>query len=62
MMPRLFCAAVAAALSVGAMPAQAAAPPTFDDVIVFGDSLSDVGNVFAVTKAVGIPTPGAPYF
>lgn len=36
---------------------------TFSDVVVYGDSLSDNGNLFAATSALGIPTPPSPpYF
>jgi phospholipase/lecithinase/hemolysin len=36
---------------------------TFSDVVVFGDSLSDNGNVFAISSSLGAPTPPSPpYF
>lgn len=36
---------------------------TISDVVVFGDSLSDNGNVYAVSSALGMPTPPSPpYF
>jgi phospholipase/lecithinase/hemolysin len=36
---------------------------TFDDVVVYGGSLSDNGNVFRVTSLLGMPTPPSPpYF
>jgi uncharacterized protein (TIGR03382 family) len=36
---------------------------SFNDVVVFGDSLSDNGNVFMATSAIGLPTPPSPpYF
>lgn len=36
---------------------------SFNDIVVYGDSLSDNGNLFAATSAVGIPTPASPpYF
>ena len=36
---------------------------SFNDVVVFGDSLSDNGNLFMATSAVGMPTPASPpYF
>src|ERR1700755_1796910 len=35
----------------------------FNDVVVYGDSLSDNGNVFRVTSLLGFPTPvSPPYF
>jgi outer membrane lipase/esterase len=49
----------------GASAAEAAcavAKPAYDDVVVFGDSLSDVGNVFTASTVAGDPTPGAPYY
>ncbi len=40
-----------------------ATAPTYDAIYVFGDSYSDVGNIFAVTTAAGQPTPPSPpYF
>ena len=44
-------------LLVGAGPALAVAPPAFGGLYVFGDSLSDNGNLF---KLIG--QPGFPYF
>jgi phospholipase/lecithinase/hemolysin len=42
-----------------------APPPVFDKVVVFGDSLSDPGNVFALTGQYSVrpfaPIPSAPY-
>ena len=35
---------------------------TFTNQYSFGDSLSDGGNLFAATSALGAGTPGAPYF
>jgi MYXO-CTERM domain-containing protein len=36
---------------------------SFNDIVVYGDSLSDNGNVFKVTSMLGIPTPPSPpYF
>ena len=35
---------------------------TFTNQYSFGDSLSDSGNLFAATSALGAGTPGAPYF
>src|SRR5579885_2576449 len=35
----------------------------FSDVVVYGDSLSDNGNLFAVSSLLGMPTPPSPpYF
>lgn len=34
----------------------------FTNQYTFGDSLSDSGNVFAATSALGVPTPLPPYF
>ncbi len=36
-----------------------AASPTYDNLIVFGDSYCDVGNIFALT---GGAEPAAPYY
>ena len=38
--------------SVSALP--------YDAVVIYGDSLSDNGNLFAVTTAIGQPLPPAP--
>jgi cholinesterase len=36
---------------------------SFSDIVVFGDSLSDNGNVFAASSSLGVPTPPSPpYF
>jgi phospholipase/lecithinase/hemolysin len=35
---------------------------SFTNQYSFGDSLSDSGNLFAATSALGAGTPGAPYF
>ncbi len=35
---------------------------TFTNQYTFGDSLSDSGNIFAATSALGVPTPLPPYF
>ena len=35
---------------------------TFTNQYSFGDSLSDSGNIFAATSALGAPNPPAPYF
>jgi len=40
-------------------PADAAPGTTYDNVVVFGDSLSDVGNVYLLS---GNTIPGAPYY
>ena len=57
---RLACAAAAASLCLASLPAAAfvAAAP-FTGLYVFGDSLSDNGNVFALT---GGTFPAPPYF
>ncbi len=34
----------------------------FNQLVVFGDSLSDNGNLYAATKAFGLPTPGPPMY
>jgi phospholipase/lecithinase/hemolysin len=34
----------------------------YNSVVVFGDSLSDNGNLFAASSAFGVPTPPPPYF
>ena len=35
---------------------------TFTNQYSFGDSLSDSGNLFAATSALGAPNPAPPYF
>src|SRR3954469_12489797 len=42
--------------------ALAQTPRTFTNQYTFGDSLSDSGNIFAATSALGAPNPPAPYF
>ena len=37
-------------------------PRTFTNQYSFGDSLSDSGNIFAATSALGAPEPRPPYF
>lgn len=49
--------AAVAALASGA----SAQNRTFTNQYTFGDSLSDSGNLFAATTALGSPTPRAPY-
>ncbi len=58
--PRALAAAFLAALSLAALPPEASAQaPTFSKVIVFGDSLSDDGNVAnRVENRVAIRYPG----
>lgn len=57
-----FCAIALAFLAFHPRNANATTP-TFDAIYVFGDSYSDVGNIFAVTTAAGQPTPPSPpYF
>jgi outer membrane lipase/esterase len=55
-------AVLAVACAAPAMAATTAPGSAFDKIIVFGDSLSDIGNIYAVTSALGVPTPGAPYY
>jgi outer membrane lipase/esterase len=53
---------IPAAFAAVALAATLAAPASalaFSNVYIFGDSLSDTGNIFAAT---GGSTPGAPYF
>lgn len=61
---------VAFVLTFPALAARGAAQPPYDAVVVFGDSLSDTGNVFAALHAHSTPpdysldvflVPGAPY-
>ena len=47
-------------LLTSVMPMSALASPSFSDLFSFGDSLSDVGNVFVAT-AVSQPQPASPY-
>ena len=54
-MAKLGIAALALSVSLGMTPCAHAS--TFDQIYAFGDSLSDVGNVFALTGV-----PAAPYF
>ncbi|MFM7750944.1 MAG: hypothetical protein ACKPB0_11095, partial [Opitutaceae bacterium] len=51
---------LALALALGSIAA--AQNRTFTNVYVFGDSLSDTGNLFAATSALGAANPPAPYF
>jgi phospholipase/lecithinase/hemolysin len=49
-------------LSIEAKPAEAA-PVRYEAAFVFGDSISDPGNLFALSEAVtGIGRPGYPYY
>jgi len=48
-------------LAVAASQA-AAQNRTFTNQYSFGDSLSDSGNIFAATSAIGAPNPPSPYF
>lgn len=50
-----------AALVAGAAGAPAVQAASYSGLYVFGDSLSDMGNVYDLTKAV-VPVPGPPYF
>lgn len=54
----------AAALTLLAAPVlwSQTANRTFTAQYSFGDSLSDTGNLFAGTSALGAPNPPAPYF
>ncbi len=56
-----FLAAASVALT-SAAPAHAATGTAFDKIVVFGDSLSDVGNIYTATSAYGVPTPATPYY
>jgi phospholipase/lecithinase/hemolysin len=52
-----------ATLSVSGLPAAALGAPLYSEMIVFGDSLSDMGNVRIASTAQGlIPDPPPPYF
>jgi len=52
-----------AGLSVSGVPATSFAAPLYSEMVVFGDSLSDTGNVHAASTAAGlIPDPPFPYF
>jgi len=54
---------LAASLSVLGIPAAAWGAPLYSEMIVFGDSLSDTGNVHTASTAQGlIPDPPPPYF
>ncbi len=56
----LTCMALACAIAATASATRA---ETFTSLTVFGDSLSDTGNLFAVTSEAGFPTPESPpYF
>jgi phospholipase/lecithinase/hemolysin len=61
---RLRTAATAASLAILSCIGQVAHAGPYDSLFVFGDSLSDSGNVFAVTDALspGNGIPVAPYF
>jgi len=60
---RKFTLLAAASIALaGAASAEAASGTAFDKVIVFGDSLSDIGNLYTATSAFGAPTPAAPYY
>ncbi|MBL9201008.1 MAG: autotransporter domain-containing protein [Opitutaceae bacterium] len=52
----------AAACSLACVAAALAQNRTFTNQYSFGDSLSDSGNIFAATSALGSPNPPAPYF
>lgn len=56
---RLFGAVVAASLFVAAAPAASSTSAAFSGLYVFGDSLSDNGNLYALT---GGTFPPAPYY
>ena len=57
----LNCGAAAVALSALAV-SSLAQNRTFTNQYTFGDSLSDSGNIFAATSALGAPNPPPPYF
>ena len=42
--------------------AENSAPPTFNTIYAFGDSLSDAGNLSLSTSAIGAATPTSPYY
>src|SRR5688500_6196062 len=58
-LPRCLAILASAAFTAAAL---AQAPRTFTNQYSFGDSLSDSGNIFAATSALGIPEPRPPYF
>lgn len=47
---------------LAAVAAMSAQNRTFTNQYSFGDSLSDSGNIFTATSALGAPNPPAPYF
>ncbi len=52
-----------ASVSMHGVPAIAWGAPLYSEMVVFGDSLSDVGNVHTASTAQGlIPDPPPPYF
>ena len=52
-----------ASLSVLSVPAAALGAPLYSEIVVFGDSVSDTGNVHTASTAQGlIPDPPPPYF
>ena len=52
-----------ASVSMPGVPAVAWGAPLYSEMVVFGDSLSDVGNVHTASTAQGlIPDPPPPYF
>ena len=59
------CTSIMCALLVIGLPAVSNAQVTFEDVFIFGDSLSDGGNIYALTgetsKAPYLPVPTRPY-
>jgi outer membrane lipase/esterase len=59
MMHRILSYSLIAVLLATAEGAARAATATYDDLIVFGDSYCDVGNIFALT---GGAEPAAPYY
>jgi phospholipase/lecithinase/hemolysin len=58
-MRRIALYSVMAALLSGLSVAAHAAPPSYDNLYIFGDSYCDVGNLFALT---GGAEPAAPYY
>jgi outer membrane lipase/esterase len=60
--PSLRLAAFTAFTALASAASAFAQNRTFTNQYSFGDSLSDSGNLFAATSALGAPNPPAPYF
>ncbi|EAR20952.1 SGNH/GDSL hydrolase family protein [Nitrococcus mobilis] len=59
---KYFAKRLAAAVLVGSLSSNASAGPVFSEMVVFGDSLSDAGNVLITTTASPIHMPDPPAF